>query len=221
MTESHRYRDRTDAGRRLAGVLTEVLPEPGAAVVLALPRGGLPVAAEISSALGLPLDVLIVRKLGLPFQPELAMGAIASGGSRVLNRDVIAISGVGEAAIAAVEEHERAELRRREEMYRGDRPFPPLEGRTVILVDDGVATGSTIQAAIRAVRSHGPDRIVVAVPVGSPDVIRDLGEEADLVVCPLTPEGFFAIGSWYEDFEQIGDDRVRDVLSGAWADQDA
>jgi len=208
------YRDRIEAGRVLARALdhyrgrTDVL-------VLALPRGGVPVGAEIARHLGAPLDLLIVRKLGAPGNEELAMGAIASGGVRVLNPDVVATLGVSEATIARVASREQRELERREVAYRGDRPRPPVEGRTVILVDDGVATGSTIRAALRALTLQKPKRIVVAVPVASTSAHQHLVREADEVVCPEVSSFFFAIGEFYDDFSQTSDEEVRALLEPA------
>lgn len=213
------YRDRAEAGRRLAAALERELPDPGDAVVLALPRGGVPVADEVARALELPLDLMLVRKLGLPVQPELAMGAIASGGVRVLNEEVLALGAVSEETVRAVECREREELVRRERAYRGDRPRPALEGRTVVLVDDGVATGSTILAAIRAARSDGARRVVAAVPVASTQAARKLREEADLLVCPLVLDTFTAIGALYESFPQLSDDEVRAILERSWREE--
>lgn len=209
--ETRRYRDRRDAGERLAAALQgRIGPEP---VVLGLPRGGVPVAAEVARALGVPLDVLVVRKLGLPHHPELAMGAIASGGARVLNPQVIAFSDVTPEMLRRVEEREREELARREELFRGDRPPLRVTDREVVLVDDGLATGATMEAAVAALRSRDPARVVVAVPVGSADAVDRLRREAELVVCPLVPEDFSAVGQWYEQFGQTGEDEVRRLLA--------
>lgn len=220
MAELTGYHDRTEAGRRLAQELRRALPSRDDALVLALPRGGVPVGYEVARALELPLDVMMVRKLGLPSQPELAMGAIASGGIRLLNDPVLRMAHVSEEALEAVERGERRELERRETAYRDDRPFPGLAGRTVIVVDDGVATGSTIRAAIQAVRTRGPRSVVVAVPVASPDAVKKLRAEADQVVCPLVPKGFSAIGFWYREFPQLTDDEVRQMLHRAWRTED-
>jgi len=206
-----RFRDRVDAGRRLAERLTG-RPELGDAVVLALPRGGVPVGREIADALGADLDVMVVRKLGVPGHEELAMGAIASGGVRIMNDEVLRMLYISEADIERVAARERAELERRERAYRGGRPAPRVQGRVVILVDDGVATGSTIRAAIAALRHQEPSRIIVAIPVAPPDVCRALQEEADEVICLLTPEPFVAISIWYESFPQLSDDDVRALL---------
>jgi predicted phosphoribosyltransferase len=209
-----RFRDRSEAGRLLASRLKEFAGQPET-LVLALPRGGVPVGFELANALGVPLDVFVVRKLGVPGQEELAMGAIASGGVRVLNYPAIAALAIPEAAIAAVEAVEARELYRREELYRG--PRPPLEvgGRKVILTDDGVATGSTMRAAIAALRQRQPESIVLAIPVAAPATCRQLQEEADRVVCLSTPEAFSAVGQWYDDFGQVGDAQVRDWLERA------
>ena len=202
--------------RQTAGqVLAEALKSQAGrddVIVLALPRGGVPVAAEIARALDAPLDVMLVRKLGVPGYPELAMGAIASGGVRVMNDEVVRYSGAGEADIEAVVEAEGRELARRERVYRGDRPWPDLKGRCVILVDDGLATGATMHAAIDAVRAQQPGRIVVAVPVAPPDTVRALEPLVDEVVCPLQPESFMAIGQWYRDFTQTSDAEVLGLL---------
>jgi predicted phosphoribosyltransferase len=210
------FRDRREAGRALARRLREEL-DPGPAVVLALPRGGVPVGYEIARALGAPLDVFLVRKLGVPWQPELAMGAIASGGVRVLNDDVVRSLGVNPAVIDAVAEQEAQELARRERAYRGDRPPPPVAGRTVILVDDGLATGATMRAAARAARALGPRRLVVAVPVGAAETCRELRADADLVVCLSTPSPFYAVGQGYVDFSQTEDAEVQELLRAASA----
>jgi len=203
--------DRRTAGQVLAEAL-KFYAGRGDVIVLALPRGGVPVAAEVARALDAPLDVMLVRKLGLPAHPELAMGAIASGGVRVINEDVVRRLGVGPAAIKAVAEAEGRELARRERVYRGERPWPDLKGRCVILVDDGLATGATMHAAIDAVRAQQPGCIVVAVPVAPPDTVRALEPLVDEVVCPLQPESFMAIGQWYRDFTQTSDDEVLSLL---------
>ena len=202
--------------RRVAGqALAEALKSYAGrddVIVLALPRGGVPVAAEVARALGVPLDVMLVRKLGLPGHPELAMGAIASGGVRVMNDDVVRRLSVSPATIEAVTEAEGRELARRERAYRGERPWPDLKGRCVILVDDGLATGATMHAAIDAVRAQQPACIVVAVPVAPPDTVRTLEALVDEVVCPLQPQSFMAIGQWYQDFTQTSDDEVITLL---------
>ncbi len=202
--------------RRVAGqALAEALKSYAGrddVIVLALPRGGVPVAAEVARTLGAPLDVMLVRKLGLPGHPELAMGAIASGGVRVMNDDVVRRLSVSPATIEAVTEAEGRELARRERAYRGERPWPDLKGRCVILVDDGLATGATMHAAIDAVRAQQPACIVVAVPVAPPDTVRTLEALVDEVVCPLQPQSFMAIGQWYQDFTQTSDGEVITLL---------
>jgi putative phosphoribosyl transferase len=209
-----RFRNRTEAGRLLAAELMKYANRPDV-IVLALPRGGVPVASEVARALNAPLDVFLVRKLGLPEREELAMGAIASGGVRVLNEEVVRVLRVPEEVIEAVAEEEGQELRRRERLYRGDRPPPKVRGRTVILVDDGLATGSTMRAAVAALRKQQPARIVVAVPVGAADTCSEFQDEAEEVVCARTPEPFFAVGLWYADFSQTSDEEVHDLLRRA------
>lgn len=208
-------RDRVAAGQALARLLDDYRRNPNA-IVLALPRGGVPVAYEIATALELPLDLMLVRKLGVPGHEELAMGAIASGDVRVLNRGVVDYLHIGDATIDAVAEAEGEELRRRDRVYRGERPFPALGGNQVIIVDDGLATGSTMQAAVEAVRRQSPARIVVAVPVGAPETVVHLQTLADEVVCPFQPEYLSAIGRWYVDFSQTTDEEVLDLLHRAW-----
>jgi putative phosphoribosyl transferase len=209
------FPDRDAAGRALAKAL-QAYRDRNDVLVLALPRGGVPVAAEVAAALGAELDLLIVRKLGAPGQPELAMGAIASGGVRVLNRDVIASLGIKEHAIEEVARREQQEIERREQAYRGARPRPAIEGRCVILVDDGVATGATMRAGIEALRRLKPAKIVVAVPVAPPDTVARLRSVADDVVCLATPEVFWAIGQWYVEFSQLTDESVSERLEQAW-----
>ena len=205
--------DRVDAGRRLAQRLTHLRDEE--VVVLGLPRGGVPVAFEVAQALDAPLDVLVVRKLGVPFQPELAMGAIGEGGVRTLNADVVQTTGVTEAEVAAVEARERAELERRVELFRGDRPGIPLVGRTAVIVDDGLATGSTARVACQVAQAEGAARVVLAVPVGPPHTVAELRADADEVVCLGQPDGFVAIGMYYDDFSQTADDHVIALLEHA------
>lgn len=207
--------DRATAGRALAGVL-ETRGSSAGTLVLALPRGGVPVACEIARTLGAELDLITVRKLGAPVQPELAMGAIASGGIRVMNRNVVEALAIGEDAIEAVARREQDELQRRERAYRGDRPLPEIAGADVILVDDGVATGATMRAAIAALRQQDPARVTVAVPVAPPETVRTLQREADEVVCLATPERFVAIGNWYREFPQLDDETVRRLLRDYW-----
>ncbi|MFG3052028.1 phosphoribosyltransferase family protein [Kitasatospora sp. NPDC048239] len=207
------FTDRTDAGRRLAARLEHL--RGADTVVVALPRGGVPVAAEVAAALGAPLDICVIRKLGVPYQPELGMGAIGEDGVRVLNDHVLRIAGVTADQLARVEEQERAELDRRARRYRGDRPRADLRGCTVVVVDDGIATGSTARAACRIVRARGAARVVLAVPVAPPDWTDRLAEVADELVCVLTPSPFYAIGEFYADFSQTGDDEVLRILAEA------
>jgi putative phosphoribosyl transferase len=208
---NHLFRDRREAGRRLGDLFARRtdLREP---VVLALPRGGVPVGFEIARALRAPLDVLIVRKLGFPGQPELAMGAIASGGVGVMNPDMVSAAPVPDAELDAVVLQETRELERREKAYRGARPRIDVRGRTVVLADDGVATGSSMLAAIRALRVAGPESVVAAIPVAPQDALTRLEREADEVVCLASPEPFYAISVWYESFPQLDDSEVRDIL---------
>lgn len=205
------YEDRRRAGLALAEQLQHFKGREDV-VVLGLPRGGVPVAHEVARALQAPLDVFVVRKLGVPSHRELAMGAIASGGVRVINDEVVTAYQLPESVIEAVARVEGAELERRERTYRDGRPPTPLGGRIVVLVDDGLATGSTMKAAVEAVRAHHPARIVVAVPVGSPDTCREFAELADEIVCARTPESFSAVGQWYRDFSQTSDEEVHDLL---------
>jgi predicted phosphoribosyltransferase len=205
------FRDRADAGRLLADRL-RVYGGRADVIVLALPRGGMPVAFEIASELEVPLDVFLVRKLGVPGHEELALGAIATGGTRVLNAPVIEALGLPADWIEEIDARERRELERRERAYRGDRSPPDLHGRTAILVDDGLATGSTMLAAIEALRLDHPARIVVAVPVADPEVCAEVRDRADDAVCLLTPQPMHAIGLWYDDFSQTSDDEVRALL---------
>jgi predicted phosphoribosyltransferase len=211
-----RFRDRSDAGRQLAARLEEYRDNAGT-IVLALPRGGVPVGAEIARELGAPLDVFVVRKLGVPGHEELAMGALATGGARVLNREVVARIRISPEQLERVTVREREEVARRERLYRGDRPAPDLRGQIVIVVDDGLATGATMRAAVAALRQQDPERIVVAVPTGSADTCDDLRSHADEVVCLVTPDPFLAVGFWYDDFGQVSDDEVRSLLGAAAA----
>ena len=205
------FADRQEAGRAVADRLGTF--EGGRVVVLALPRGGVPVAAEIARALGAPMDVIGVRKLGAPRQPELAMGAIAEGGVRELDDRTVQMLRIAAAAIDAIEAREREELERRVREYRGDRGLPELRGRTAIVVDDGLATGSTARVACRAVRQRNPERLVLAVPVASREGLSSLRHEADEVVCVEAPPDFVAVGHWYRDFGQTTDDEVRRLLT--------
>ena len=209
-----RFRDRREAGRLLGEVLKQHAGRPGL-LVLALPRGGVPVGYEVARALNAPLDVMLVRKLGVPGHEELAMGAIASGGVRILSKDVVSTLGIADREIAAVAAVEEEELARREKAYRGDRSPPDMKGRTVILVDDGLATGSTMRAAAAALRAQGVERLIVAVPVAPPETCEALRSEVDEVVCALEPEPFLAVGLWYEDFSQTTDEEVRELLRQA------
>lgn len=208
------FRDRAEAGRMLAKKLMKYAGRPDV-LVLALPRGGVPVAYEVARALHAPLDIFLVRKLGLPGREELAMGAIASGGVLVLNNDVVRALNIPEHVMQSVAEEERLELQRRERLYRGDRPAVNVRGRTVILIDDGLATGSSMRAAMAALRQQGPARIVVAVPVGPPETCAEFQGEADEAVCALTPEPFYAVGLWYQNFSQTTDEEVRELLERA------
>lgn len=208
------FADRREAGVEL-GARLHAYADRGDVVVLGLPRGGVPVAYEVARALHAPLDVFLVRKLGLPGHRELAMGAIASGGVRVLNDDVVGWYGVPPPVIDEVAREEQAELERRERAYRDGRPPLDLRARVVVLVDDGLATGSTMKAAVRAVRAHAPSKVIVAVPVGAPDTCREFAAEADDVVCARTPEPFSAVSLWYRNFSQTTDAEVRDLLEDA------
>jgi predicted phosphoribosyltransferase len=211
-----RFKNRREAGQRLARDLAHYADQKGV-TVLALPRGGVPVAYEVARRLNAALDVFLVRKLGVPGQEELAMGAIASGGVRVLNRDVVALAGLTEEVIEAVAAREGRELERRERLYRGGRPALPLTGRIVILVDDGLATGASMRAAVRAVRSQRPTRIVVAVPTAPPDTCESLAQEVDEVISVLRPYRFRSVGTWYDDFSQTTDGEVQLLLDDASA----
>lgn len=208
------FRDRSEAGRILADKLRGYVGRPDL-LVLGLPRGGVPVAFEIALALDCPLDLLTVRKLGVPGQEELAMGAIASGGIRVLNDEVLRLVPITRSEIESATQRELRELMRRENTYRGGRLPEPVSSRCVILVDDGLATGSSMLAAVRAVRSQEPSRIVVAVPVAPPDVCEVVRKEAEDVVCPQTPATFTAVGLWYEDFSQTTDQQVQELYNRA------
>jgi putative phosphoribosyl transferase len=218
--EAPAFRDRADAGAALADAVARLtgLVDP---IVLALPRGGVPVAAEVAARLAAPLDVLAVRKLGVPGHEELAMGAVASGGTLYLDRDIIGRIGLPASTVDAVRRREEAEVEDRSWRYRGGRPWPPLAARSVLLVDDGVATGSTMLAAIAALRAQGPHELVVSVPVAPDDTCAQLREAADRVVCVRCPPDLWAISLWYEDFAQVSDDEVRAILARASATRPA
>jgi putative phosphoribosyl transferase len=209
-----RFMDRWDAGRQLAERVAPCI-EGKSSVILALPRGGVPVASEIASRVGAPLDVLLVRKLGVPWQPELAFGAISSGDVLVFNDEVLRMLDLSPREIDEVVERERAELARREQLYRGGRPSLPVDGRTVVLVDDGIATGSTVRAGLRALATRGASRTIVACPVAPPETVERLLREADDVICLQMPPNLGAIGLWYEDFSPVTDEEVQRLLAAA------
>ena len=209
-----RFRDRSDAGRQLGARLVSYAGRSDV-LVLALPRGGVPVAAEVARALSAPLDVFLVRKLGMPGHEEFAIGAIASGGICVVNEETLRDYGVSREQVNAVVLAEQHELERRERQYRGDRAFPDVAGKTAILIDDGLATGSTMRAAVAALRLERPSRIVVAVPTAPSETCTELAAIVDEMVCLMTPEPFYAVGLWYEDFSQTSDDEVRTLLDHA------
>ncbi|MHB1862797.1 MAG: phosphoribosyltransferase [Gemmatimonadaceae bacterium] len=212
----HRFRDRREAGRELAQHLARYAHEPDV-IVLGLPRGGVPVAFEVATALNVPLDVFVVRKLGVPGHEEYAMGAVAGGGIRVINEDVIRDLRISPDAVERVERAERSEIERREVAYRGGAPAPSLAGRVVILVDDGLATGSTMLAAVAAVRTRHPSRVIVATPVASMEACDAVRREADDCVCVSVPDPFYGVGLWYLDFTQTTDEEVQRVLATARA----
>lgn len=214
----NRFHNRTEAGRLLGERLRERFEGRSDVLVLALPRGGVPVGYELAHMLGAPLDLFLVRKLGVPGHEELAMGAIAEGGVRVLNGSIIALLDVDRATVDKVAAREEAELRRRAAQYRGDRGPPEVRGLTVILVDDGLATGATMRAAAEAIRTHEPARVVVAVPVAAAETCQLLAREVDEIVCLRQPEPFHAVGIWYERFDQTTDEEVRALLARAWAE---
>ena len=208
------FLNRRDAGRQLAAKLAGYSNDPGV-LVLGLPRGGVPVAYEVARALHAPLEVFVVRKLGVPGHRELAMGAIASDGTRILNMDVIKALGIVPADLESVAASELLELERQQRIYRGNAPLPKLSERTIIVVDDGLATGSTMRAAVGALRQSMPARIIVAVPVAAAETVRRLREEADAVICLSAPPDFHAVSTWYEDFSQTSDEEVRKLLESA------
>ncbi len=215
-----KFQDRFDAGRHLARLLASYAGHHDC-LVLALPRGGVPVGYEVARSLVVPLDVFVVRKLGVPGHEELAMGALAAGGRRVLNEAVVESLCLSEAEIAAVTAAEQRTVDDRVRAYRGDQPPHAVEDRTVILVDDGLATGATMRVALAALREQGPSRLVAAVPVAARQACKDMRSVADEVVCARTPEPFIAVGAWYEDFSQTSDDEVRELLrqARAWVDR--
>lgn len=208
------FRDRVDAGRQLAAHLTAYADRQDV-LVLALPRGGVPVAGEVAQALHAPLDIILVRKLGVPGHSELAMGAIASGGIHVVNQSVVEQLNITHEQLSEVAATELIELERRERAYRGNRPAPQLRDQTVILVDDGLATGSTMLAAVKAVQEQAPARVVVAVPVAALETCEKFQQQVDEVICVQTPQPFYAVGSWYDNFSQTSDDEVRQLLASA------
>lgn len=208
------FQDRTDAGRQLAEKLDAYIGREGV-IVLALPRGGVPVAYEVAQALQAPLDIFLVRKLGLPGHEELAMGAIASGGVRILNQEMINAMRIPGALIDAVSQREQQELARREQIYRDDNPSPLLQDQVAILVDDGLATGASMAAAVTALRAHNPEEIVVAVPLAAAESCELFAQRVDRIVCLETPDPFFGVGLWYEDFTKVRDEQVRDLLTRA------
>jgi predicted phosphoribosyltransferase len=208
------FQDRRHAGRKLARNLS-IYAGKADILILALPRGGVPVAYEVALALNAPLDVFIVRKLGLPGREELAMGAVASGGVRVLNGDIIRMLNIPDEVINLVAKRELQELQRRERLYRGNRPKPELRDRTILLIDDGLATGASMRAAIAGLRAQHPARIVIAVPTAAPDVCEAFQSEADEIICAITPEPFYGVGRWYEDFSPVSDEEVQVLLEEA------
>jgi putative phosphoribosyl transferase len=209
-----RFEDRKEAGQYLAEKLKQYADKPDV-IVLALPRGGVPVAYEVAQALNAPLDIFLVRKLGVPGHEELAMGAIASGGVRIVNPSVVKQLHISEDAINAVAREELRELERREKAYRGDHPEPDVQGKTIILVDDGLATGASMWAAVAALRKRNPEQIIVAVPTASEETCDQFRSYVDNIVCAMTPEPFYAVGLWYHDFSQTTDDEVRQLLAQA------
>lgn len=218
MTEVRRFRNRAQAGKLLAKALGAYAHQPDA-IVLALPRGGVPVAFAVAMTLGLTLDILLVRKLGLPYQPEYAIGAVGSGGVRVLQAGVPGLMGVTQEQVDAITARELLEIERRTRLYRGGRAQPVLADRTVIIVDDGIATGSTVLAAVQVARGHGARRVVVAAPVAPPDTLDALQAVADEVICLATPPQFRAVSQWYDTFDQTSDEEVQDLLAMAWRTQ--
>jgi predicted phosphoribosyltransferase len=219
MYGEHGFKNRAQAGKLLAQQLGEYAHQPGV-LVLALPRGGVPVGFAVAMALGVELDILLVRKLGMPGQEEYAIGALGSGGVRVLQAGVTGLMGLSAQTIEAITQREQAEIVRRERLYRGAHPAPLLAGRTVILVDDGIATGSTMMAAVEVARRQGAGKVVVAVPVAPPDTIAVLEPQVDRLVCLSAPPMFRAVSQWYREFDQTSDEEVQDLLAMAWRDQE-
>ena len=215
-----KFLDRIEAGKVLARLLTAYRQRPNL-LVLGLPRGGVPVAFEISQALRAPMDIFIVRKLGVPGQEELAMGAIATGGTRVLNARVIEELGISQQVIDEATRREEQELRRRENAYRGNQPPKRIQGKTVILVDDGLATGASMYAAVLALKQQNPQQIVVAVPVAAPETCEAFTKIVDEIICAATPEPFYGVGAWYEDFSQVTDEQVREIYLEAIDEQES
>jgi putative phosphoribosyl transferase len=218
MFEGQRFKNRSQAGKLLARQLGPYAHRPDV-VVLALPRGGVPVAAAVASALGAELDLLLVRKLGMPYHEEYAIGAIGSGGVRVLQPGVPGLMGITQSQLDAITAREQAEIARRERLYRGARAPVQMQGRTVILVDDGIATGSTMQAAIQVARQHRAGKVVVAVPVAPPDTLAELAPQVDQLICLQAPPLFRAVSQWYREFDQTSDEEVQDLLATAWRNQ--
>jgi len=212
------FEDRRDAGRRLAATLSQYAHRPDV-LVLALPRGGVPVAYEVARALDAPLDVFLVRKLGVPGHEELAMGAIATGGVRVLNEQVVEGLRISDQVIEVVAQRQQRELARRERLYRGDRSAPDVRGRTVILIDDGLATGATMRAAAAALQQQQPARLIIAVPVAASSTCDEFRDEVDEIICAVTPEPFLAVGLWYDDFSPTTDEEVCDLLTRSVREQ--
>lgn len=209
------YKNRREAGKHLGNLLKEDYGNRDDVLVLGLPRGGVPVAFEVANTLDVPLDVFVVRKLGVPGQEELAMGAIASGGTRILNQRIVSAAGIAKQEIERVTAHEREELRRREQSYRNNRPEPEISGKTVILVDDGLATGASMRSAVVALRQLDPAQIVVAVPAAPPETCAEFKDNVDRIICAITPKRFGGVGRWYHDFSQTTDDEVRQLLHEA------